>query len=82
MYDFAFKGILNSVKQTTELSKKWEEIIPLTFYFDHLSDEERTEMSVKIYDFYFKKDFLQTTEANLTHVSNFPPEIVHKIKTL
>jgi hypothetical protein len=50
------------------LVKSWEEALPITFYYDHLSEDEKNEINADIYKFYFKEQFLGVNEKNLTHV--------------
>ena len=62
-------GILNSLKLTNDLAQNWETIIPISFYYDHLSEQEVTEMNVAIYGFYYKLGFLGEYKENLTSVN-------------
>lgn len=61
-------GILNSLKLTNDLALNWETIIPTSFYYDHLSEQEITEINVAIYDFYYKLGFLGENKENITSV--------------
>lgn len=63
-------GILNSLKLTNDLAQNWETIIPVSFYFDHLSEQEITEINVEIYRFYHNLGFLGENKENLTTVQN------------
>ena len=71
MYKYVFSpysGILSNLKLTNDLAQNWETIIPVTFYYDHLSEQEITEINVAIYDFYYKQGFLGEYKDNLTTV--------------
>lgn len=46
----------------------WEKLLPIAFYYDHLSEDEIAEINVEIYNMYFKADFLGETVKNLTYV--------------
>jgi hypothetical protein len=70
-------GILNSLKLTNDLAQNWETIIPVSFYYDHLSEQEITEINVEIYRFYHNLGFLGENKDNLTTV----PEI-HTVKMI
>jgi hypothetical protein len=59
---------LNSIEKTKDLVKEWERVLPITFFYDHLHEDDILELNVKIYDFYFKDEFLGASKANLTHV--------------
>lgn len=61
-------GILSNLKLTKDLVDKWEKVLPLTFYYDHLSEQEILELNVVIYDYYHKGGFLGDNEGNLTKV--------------
>ncbi|CAG9809984.1 unnamed protein product [Chironomus riparius] len=63
---FKTAGILNSLKLTNDLAQNWETIIPTSFYYDHLSEQEITEINVAIYGFYYKLGFLGEYKENLT----------------
>lgn len=72
------EGLLKTVSILTNDDKKklitreWESLVPLTFYYDHLHNDDIVEMNVKIYDFYFKEKFMDIEdEAPITNVSKF-----------
>lgn len=67
----SFLGILNSLKLTNDLAQNWETIVPTSFYYDHLSEQEITEINVAIYAFYYKLGFLGEYKENLTSVNTF-----------
>jgi hypothetical protein len=39
-----------------ELTTRWEEVLPYSQYYDHLSEQERAEVTKKITEFYFGND--------------------------
>ncbi|KAG5668733.1 hypothetical protein PVAND_016660 [Polypedilum vanderplanki] len=65
---FKSASIFNSQEKTNDLIKNWEKILPATLFYEHLHEDEILELNVKIYDFYFKEEFLGNSKGNLTNM--------------
>jgi hypothetical protein len=64
------------------VTKEWERFLPLTFYYDHLHEDDIAEINVKIYDFYFKEKFMDHEDITpLTNVRNHfnTHGVMHKV---
>lgn len=52
--------------------KNWDRLLPIAFYYDHLSAEEQKQITQQLNEFYFKNEpFLESNRENLTKVKWF-----------
>lgn len=62
--------IVTNDKKKKLITNEWEKLLPLTFYYDHVHEDDIAEMNVKIYDFYFKEKFMDVEDnSGLINVS-------------
>lgn len=62
-------SILSKDKKKKLITREWEKLLPLSFYYDHLHEDNILEINVKIYDFYFKDKFMDIEDdSTLTNV--------------
>jgi hypothetical protein len=54
--------ILTNDKKKKLIATEWEKLLPLTFYYDHIHEDDIVEINVKIYDFYFKEKFMDVDD--------------------
>lgn len=68
LFHFLFSDIYNNDKSTQELMDNWEKILPLTFYYDHLSESDISEINHEIYNYYHKNGLIIENNVNVTKV--------------
>lgn len=55
------------------MTKNWDRLLPIAFYYDHLYEEEQKQISQAINEFYFNNERPNLAEQrdNLTNVRTF-----------
>ncbi|KAG5667007.1 hypothetical protein PVAND_015010 [Polypedilum vanderplanki] len=61
-------SFFNNAEKLKELEENWKKILPVTFYYDHLPENEVDEINQKIYNFYFKESSFSNNKENLTNM--------------
>lgn len=56
-----------------DMTKNWDRLLPIAFYYDHLYAEEQKQISQAINEFYFNNEqaTLEERRDNLTNVRTF-----------
>ena len=61
--------LIHNFELTNDLMKNWNRALPISLYYDHLSEEKQQEITAKINEFYFKNQKLTlNTQQNLTNL--------------
>lgn len=64
-----FSAFLNNKKLMDDMIKHWERLLPITFNYDHLYEEDQNKISQQLNEFYFNNEpFLDENRDNLTKV--------------
>lgn len=53
-----------------DFTKNWDQLLPITFYYDHLYADQQKKITEQLNEFYFQNEpFSETNRDNLTKVS-------------
>lgn len=53
-----------------DMTKNWDQLLPLTFYYDHLYAEDQQRITEQLNEFYFNSGPIsEASQENLTNVS-------------
>lgn len=52
-----------------DFTKNWDQLLPITFYYDHLYADQQKKITEQLNEFYFQNEpFSETNRDNLTKV--------------
>lgn len=55
-----------------DVVKNWDRLLPISFYYDHLYDEQQKQVTQQLNEFYFNNEALsEANRDNMTNVSKW-----------
>lgn len=61
-------AFFNNKKLMDDVIKNWDRLLPITFYYDHLYENEQKKISDALNEFYFNNEPFHENPENLTKV--------------